>query len=67
MEKLDSDSGLGLDEFQRQRRDRMRDSLQEARELIAERKAACGYWRFPYDFGNPSPSMASWIISLEPL
>ncbi|KAM7540135.1 hypothetical protein Aperf_G00000038182 [Anoplocephala perfoliata] len=59
MEKVNSDSNLGLNEFQRRRRDCMRDFLLEARNLIAERKAACSYWRFPYDIGNPSPSMVS--------
>eukprot|EP00108_Taenia_solium_P003163 TsM_000374900 transcript=TsM_000374900 gene=TsM_000374900 len=37
---------------------RMSNCLREARKLIAERKAACGDWRFPYDLGNPSSSMA---------
>ncbi|KAL5111604.1 hypothetical protein TcWFU_002603 [Taenia crassiceps] len=35
----------------------MWDCLREARKLIAERKAACGDWRFPYDLENPSSSM----------
>ncbi|EUB57071.1 hypothetical protein EGR_08080 [Echinococcus granulosus] len=38
--------------------ERMSGCLWEARKLIAERKAACGDWRFPYDLGNPSSSMA---------
>ncbi|VDK32895.1 unnamed protein product [Taenia asiatica] len=37
---------------------RMSNCLREARKLIAERKAACGDWRFPYDHENPSSSMA---------
>ena len=36
---------------------RMRSYLEEARKLIAERKAACADWCFSYELGNPPPSM----------
>ncbi|VDO03993.1 unnamed protein product [Rodentolepis nana] len=57
MANLVTESDLEVIECQRLRNNRMQNCLLEVRKLIAERKAACGDWRFPYDLGNPSPSI----------
>ncbi|VDM31520.1 unnamed protein product [Hydatigera taeniaeformis] len=57
--EMETETGVnsGMRELRRWPK-RMSIRLWEARKLIGERKAACGDWRFSYDLGNPSSSMA---------